>query len=138
MNTVRVDQPCAPLGVAQGKGDQGPMTQEDWCNHTNCSNPAVTSLADQNYCFDHFCVQCYELLERAEGETARAAGRSPAMREELQTLDECAQRALEISLSEMELDNLDRARLLDILLWSGDLTSLLRMRRTQTSFTFAD
>jgi hypothetical protein len=138
MDTVRVDQPLASLGVAQGKGDQGPMTQAEWCNHTNCSNPAVTSLARKNYCFDHFCSQCYELLERAEGETARAAGRAAANREELQTLDECAQRALEISLSGMELDNLDRARLLDILLWSGDLTSLLRMRRTQASVTVAN
>jgi hypothetical protein len=43
-------------------------------------------------------------------------------------LDECARRALEISLSRIELNNLDRARLLDIVLWSGDLTSVLKRR----------
>src|ERR1700756_496157 len=55
---------------------------------------------------------------------------SQEFREELAELDECARRALEISFSRVELNNLDRARLLDILLWAGDLTTALRHRRT--------
>jgi hypothetical protein len=138
MDMVRAGKPFASSGVAQGKEDQGPMMQAEWCNRANCPNAAVTSLGEKNYCFDHFCYQCYELLERAEGETLRGPGCLPANREAHLALDECARRALEISLREMELNNLDRARLLDILLWSGDLTSALRMRRSPVSVTVAN
>jgi hypothetical protein len=55
---------------------------------------------------------------------------SQEFREELAELDECARRALEISFGRVELNNLDRARLLDILLWAGDLTTALQHRRT--------
>jgi len=93
----------------------------------NCSERVVTSLGQQNLCFDHFCGRCYELLEHADcgiGSLFVVAALAAAAR----TLDECAQRALEISLSEIELDNLDRARLLDIVLWSGDMTRALRRK----------
>jgi hypothetical protein len=36
-------------------------------------------------------------------------------------------------LREIELDNLDRARLLDIVLWSGDTTSALRRKIGSTA-----
>jgi len=98
------------------------------CSRIECLRNAVTVLVDKDYCFDHFCSRCYELLERNQ----RMAGPSSSQefREELAELDECARRALEISFSRMELNNLDRARLLDILLWAGDLTTSLRHRRT--------
>jgi hypothetical protein len=127
-----------PFASRQGEGDQGPMMQAEWCNRANCPNKAVTSLGEQSYCFEHFCIECYELLERAEGETARGASAMPTHREALLSLDECAQRALQISFSAIELNNLDRARLLDILLWSGDLAGMLRMRRSQASFSVAN
>jgi len=46
--------------------------------------------------------------------------------EELQVADECARRALDICLSKTILNNFDRARLLDIVLWSGDIVSCSR------------
>jgi hypothetical protein len=138
MDMIAEAKPLASRGAAQGEENQGPMMQADWCDRRDCPNAAVISLRKKSYCFDHFCVQCYELLERAEGNTARICGQTSANREEIEALDECAQRALEISLSEIELDNLDRARLLDILLWSGDLTCARRMRRRQVSVTVAN
>jgi len=98
------------------------------CSRVECLRSAVTALGDKDYCFDHFCSRCYELLERNQ----RMAGLASAekFREELDELDDCARRALEISFSRVELNNLDRARLLDILLWAGDLTTALRHRRT--------
>jgi hypothetical protein len=44
----------------------------------------------------------------------------------LHIANECARRALEVSLRAQSLNNLDRARLLDILLWSGDIVSSSR------------
>jgi hypothetical protein len=119
----------ASLGAAQGKGDQVPMGQAESCSRMNCSNRAVTSVGEENFCFDHFCSRCYELLEGGDSPLSPASGDYAALAALLYRLDECAQRALEISLSEIELNNLDRARLLDILLWSGDVTTTLRQKR---------
>jgi hypothetical protein len=138
MDMIAAAKPLASLGAAQGEENQGPTMPADWCDRRDCPNAAVISLAKKSYCFDHFCVECYGLLERAEGNTARISSHTSANREEIEALDECAQRALEISLSGIELDNLDRARLLDILLWSGDLSSARRMRRRQASVTVAN
>lgn len=98
------------------------------CSRAECLRSAVTALGEKDYCFDHFCSRCYELLERKQGISVPSCARE--YREEMTELDECARRALEISFSRMQLNNLDRARLLDILLWAGDLTTALRHRRT--------
>ena len=74
MDIAAAGENFASRCAAQGKGDQGPMMQAEWCGRANCPNMAVTSLGEKNYCFDHFCGQCYELLERAEGETSRGSG----------------------------------------------------------------
>ena len=107
------------------------MAQSSACSRLNCSKHAVTSLEEQNFCFDHFCTRSYELLERIDGGTPRSRAMNVA--EAIVRLDECAQRSLEISLSKKELNNLDRARLLDILLWSGDLSAALRRMRSSTA-----
>jgi hypothetical protein len=44
-------------------------------------------------------------------------------------IEECSRKALDISLHSTELTNLDRGRLLDILLWAGELFLLLRAPR---------
>lgn len=128
MEMARVSRPFATLCVAQGKKDQGPMTQLKSCCRADCANCGVTSLGEEALCFDHFCSRCYELLEQADRRTVYPWQRNAGWAELALRLDECARRALEISLSQIELNNLDRARLLDIVLWSGDLTSLLRRR----------
>jgi hypothetical protein len=42
-------------------------------------------------------------------------------------LEECSEQTLRICLSGRPLSNLERGRLLDILLWSGELYVLLRL-----------
>ena len=44
-------------------------------------------------------------------------------------IEECSQRALEVSLHYENLTNLERARLLDILLWASELFLILRAPR---------
>ena len=99
------------------------------CSRADCPKRAVTSLGERDFCFDHFCIRCYELLERGH----RGADLSNSVEElsaELSALDELARRALEVSFSRLTLNNLDRARLLDILLWAGELTSMFYQQRT--------
>jgi hypothetical protein len=116
--------------AAQGEGDRGSMVLTETCNRTDCSKQMVTVLGEEELCFDHFCARCYELLEHAEGPVE--SGRDAAGRAEVVIrLNECARRALEIALRQIELNNLERARLLDILLWSGDLISELRQRQNR-------
>jgi hypothetical protein len=115
-------------GIYRAKGERVSMRTRLSCSRVECLRSAVTVLGDKDYCFDHFCSRCYELLERNQrfpGPTS-----SQEFHEELAELDDCARRALEISFGRVELNNLDRARLLDILLWAGDLTTALRHRRT--------
>jgi len=44
-------------------------------------------------------------------------------------IEECSQTALEVSLHYKNLSNLERARLLDILLWASELFLILRAPR---------
>jgi hypothetical protein len=44
-------------------------------------------------------------------------------------IEECSRKALDISLHSKTLSNLERGRLLDILLWAGELFLLLRAPR---------
>jgi len=44
-------------------------------------------------------------------------------------VEECSRKALDVSLQSEDLSNLERGRLLDILLWAGELFLLLRAPR---------
>lgn len=138
MEIVTAGKPFATLRAAQGKGDQGPMAQSVACSRMDCPNAIVTSLGDEELCLDHFCGRCYEVLEQADHAKTYSPRNAMACVELASKLDECARRALEISLSEMELSNLDRARLLDIVLWSGDLTNLLRRKHAASAKAFGE
>jgi hypothetical protein len=118
----------ASLRAAQGKGDQGSMELTERCSRVECSKQMVTALGEEELCFDHFCARSYELLERADDATESRRDAAGYV-EVLCRLDECARRSLEIALRQIQLNNLERARLLDILLWSGDLISELRQKQ---------
>ena len=131
MEIVVAGRPFVTLRGDRSKGDQSSMAQSGIsCSRIACSEPVVTSLGPEGFCFDHFCSRCYELLEHADRgiESAHAVLAGAVC-----TLEECARRALEISLKDAALDNLDRARLLDIVLWSGDLTTTLRRKLRGTA-----
>lgn len=91
------------------------------CSLDSCPDAAVTCFAQQALCLQHFFTRCYEDLDRfdvrgrnADGDHARVAALKAF-------IEECSRRALEVSLRCQELDNLQRGRLLDILLWAGEL-----------------
>jgi hypothetical protein len=77
-------------------------------------------------CLEHFIAACYEKLEvlsknrdlwSVEGTACESAGN---------ILQECVQRAGDVSQQNSVISNLDRARLLDIALWAGDLSRQVR------------
>ena len=94
------------------------------CSADSCVDPAVTVFAQQELCLNHFVARCYEDLERLDrkGRCPRTNYSDVASLKSF--VDECSRRALEVSLSCEHLDNLQRGRLLDILLWAGELCPL--------------
>ena len=104
------------------------------CSESACDCAAVTSLAvrrmesedQQALCLNHFLERCYAGLEAVDprGQKFRENPVDlPCMRA---FVEECSRKALDVSLQSEELTNLERGRLLDILLWAGELFLLLR------------
>ncbi|MGC1492399.1 MAG: hypothetical protein WA798_13590 [Candidatus Acidiferrum sp.] len=102
------------------------MSEDKICAVDFCEGAAVASLAQQDFCLNHFIDLCYENLQRIDPRTQKI-GRLPLELPALRTfIEECSQRALDVALHCKEIDNLQRGRLLDILLWAGELFLLLR------------
>jgi hypothetical protein len=96
------------------------------CSTSGCENSAMIVLDGQHFCLDHFFSSCYERLDQLEPSIRRCsldASEAKAVRTFLQ---ECSDRALFISLRYDLLTNLERSRLLEILLSCSELQLLLR------------
>ncbi len=97
------------------------MDASKGCVVNGCAGAAVTAFGQQDLCLDHFVSRCYEGLDRLDPRGQRSGG-SHAERSALKAfVEECSRRALEVSLSCQNMDNLQRGRLLDILLWAGEI-----------------
>lgn len=109
------------------------------CNTSGCEKTAAIVLAGQDLCLDHFFASCYEQLDKLEtrlrhGGTLDTAEASNARF----FLEECSNRVLFVSMRSETLNNLERSRLLEILLSCGDLQRQLRRpaRRRNTALFF--
>lgn len=87
------------------------------CDECSSRQAAVCSVELRFFCMQHFVAYCYQRLEESEkalsgrqsGESARGF------------LRECATQAAKLLLLGEELNNIERARLFDIMLWSNEL-----------------
>lgn len=102
------------------------MSDERICAVDFCEGAGVASLAQQDFCLNHFIELCYENLQRIDPR-GQQAGRLPVDLPALRAfIEECSRRALDVALHYEAINNLQRGRLLDILLWAGELFLLLR------------
>ncbi len=99
------------------------MRNPESCHRSGCSRPVTTTFRQEALCLDHFCSRSYEILHALDKRNQLNPSSQTTTAEQLQIADECARRTLDICMSKMLLNNLDRARLLDILLWCGDVVS---------------
>jgi hypothetical protein len=98
------------------------------CASPHCVAAALATLQEQWWCVEHFLVQSYQGLERLEESTRRTGTFRDAARAEARAfLDECSLQTLNICLCSPALSNLERGRLLDVLLWTGELSEVLRV-----------
>ncbi len=120
--------PNEPGPTAFEKMELNPAEHD--CSVDNCESDSLIVLAEKPLCLQHFLSRCYDWLDtldplvrgkfRSDAETARAQS----------LVEECSNRALLVSLRCETLCNLDRSRLLDILLRSSDM--LFQLRCTET------
>jgi adenine-specific DNA glycosylase len=108
-----------------GLGKMDATTKKPNCSVGSCTNSAIAALAQQNLCLNHFFERCYEQLERVDPRGRRDQADLTDLASRRALAEECSHRALDVSLGAAALTNLDRARLLDILLWSGELSLML-------------
>ncbi len=115
------------MGVEQPElGAISAMFEDKICAVDFCEGAAVASLAQQDFCLNHFIDLCYENLQRIDPR-GQKAGRLPLDLPSLRSfVEECSARTLHVALHCEDISNLQRGRLLDILLWAGELFLLLR------------
>jgi len=100
------------------------------CCEPFCGGTAITSLDQQAFCLNHFLQRCYERLEALDPRNRNHRAGAASLADMRAFIEECSRKALDVSLHSENLTNLDRGRLLDILLWAGELFLLLRAPKT--------
>ncbi len=112
-----------------GLGGMDTMHRKRNCRVGSCGGAAITSLDHQALCLNHFLSRCYEKLEGVDPRGRKFTAEPVDLASMRAFVEECSRKALDISLQSQTLTNLQRGRLLDILLWAGELFLLLRAPR---------
>ncbi|MGH9679566.1 MAG: PilZ domain-containing protein [Candidatus Acidiferrales bacterium] len=97
-----------------------------FCATPGCEQSAVSSLGGEAYCRSHFIDTCYVRLEQFE-ELRNAHSVSVTEAESMRRfIHECSRQADEIEHKSNDLDNLERAKLLHIILSASEVGRFLR------------
>jgi hypothetical protein len=112
-----------------GLGGMDTMLGKRNCRMGSCSGTAITTLDRQALCLNHFLSRCYEKLEGVDPRGRKFSAEAVDVASMRAFIEECSRKALDVSLQSKNLSNLERGRLLDILLWAGELFLLLRAPR---------
>src|SRR5271156_6016068 len=116
------------------RGQQGPhsMTRKlIRCETEPCGRPAMCVLEMRFYCVDHFIAHCYEGLNQSDPFPFADENEAAADSRD-RFLQQCSDQAGNLLRPLLGLDNLDRARLFDILLWSSELLAKRQIFRTDS------
>jgi hypothetical protein len=107
---------------------------EQYCSAGNCQTESIIVLGERPFCLQHFLTRCYEWLDQLDPAARGKASDAPDQPRIQAMVEECSNRALLVSLRCESLTNLDRSRLLDILLRCSDLLFMLRIPSTISSW----
>jgi hypothetical protein len=112
-----------------GLGGKDTMLGKRNCGVGSCGSVAITTLDRKAFCLNHFLLRCYEKLEGLDPRGRKFSTEPVDVASMRAFIEECSRKALDVSLQSKKLTNLQRGRLLDILLWAGELFLLLRAPR---------
>jgi hypothetical protein len=102
------------------------MTKIEKCSVADCVRPVAAALDAETFCREHFIAVCYERLDHYD-EIRKGPGLSATDTESVRRfIHECARQADEMERGARDLDNLDRAKLLHIILSASELGRHLR------------
>ncbi len=118
----------------RGVGQVDTKLAERNCREGACRSAAATTLDQQALCLNHFVLRCYAQLEAVDPRGQKSREQRVDLAAMRAFVEECSRKALEVCLQSENLTNLERARLLDILLWASELFLILRAPRV----TFGD
>src|SRR5260370_10055736 len=110
-------------------GGMDTMLGKRSCRMGTWGSAAITTLDRQALCLNDFLRRCYEKLEGLDPRGRKFSAEPVDLASMRAFIEECSRKALDISLQSKKLSNLQRGRLLDILLWAGELFLLLRAPR---------
>ena len=111
------------------RGGMDTMLGKRNCRMGSCAGAAIATLDHQALCLNHFLLGCYERLEGLDPRGRKFSTEPLDLASMRAFVEECSRKALDVSLQSKSLSNLQRGRLLDILLWAGELFLLLRAPR---------
>lgn len=92
------------------------------CDGDNCGRPAMTNIELRFLCVDHFISFCYDQLNQCSPIPFCGPDDESAESNE-RFLRQCSDQAANLLRPLRGLDNLDRARLFDILLWASEMSA---------------
>lgn len=102
------------------------MNITEHCSASGCEREGISSIESSAFCRGHFIDVCYTRLERYE-ELRKAQKLGVADAESMRRfINECSRQADEIEQNAKDLDNLERAKLVDIILSASELGRHLR------------
>jgi hypothetical protein len=102
------------------------MTNSGQCGISACGQQVAAALDGEVFCREHFIVACYRRLDQYD-EIRKGPGFSATNTESVRRfVHECTRAADEIEHTAQDLDNLDRAKLLHIILSASELGRHLR------------
>jgi hypothetical protein len=102
------------------------MILADQCSLAECDHASEGSLDGEGFCREHFISVCYEKLDTYD-ELRKGPGLTVTDSESVRRfIHDCTRSADEIEHNARNLDNLDRAKLLHVILYASELGRHLR------------
>jgi hypothetical protein len=102
------------------------MTNTEHCDVANCGQTVAASIEGKSLCREHFILVCYKRLDQYD-QIRNGSGFSATDTESVRRfVHECTRSADHLEHTEQNLDNLERAKLLHIILSASELGRHLR------------
>jgi hypothetical protein len=96
------------------------------CIDSGCADAATVLIGDHWLCSQHFIERSYQQLEKISAGMREATFQENSAEESARRLEECMRGAADIACNPTSPSNLERARVIDVLLWSSELHGRLR------------
>jgi hypothetical protein len=96
------------------------------CSVRECGEPAAASIEEHAYCLKHFLLQCYERLDAIATQLHQRQFQETQSDAARRFLESCMRDAADIACAVLAPPNIEKAQLLDVLLWASELHGRLR------------